>query len=440
MPTRIYPVSAKPIGRRLKSIRQTTPLGNVARATTPVERFLLLATVVVLPLQDHIPSIAGFSIVYVIFLVLAGYVLMNRSQALQIALSHPLFVTAYVLLALAFVSESLRSESSYGEILRIVQMISGATCIASLCRDRMALRTCLYGYILAGAWMSVLLITTTYGALDATSARDFDEASEIRSEVLDSNPLRANLNEMAFVSAQGSIVALAFALTTSRSGQRKLFLALCFLMLVATFLPMSRGGILIVAISCAAILYASPGKNIRNLLIAVLVAAFAVYLVPSSVVARFDLSTTQEEDARARLYTAVVERLPDYGLTGVGVGHFWGTWGRYNGFGRDDNVWGAHNGLAQATIYWGVVGFLGLVAVIVRAYRCLPKSCGSNSLSLALLGLAVSLVLFLMVIHTLYAKDFTLGLGLLVAGHCWIWPSGVVQPRWKRKRVKTSAV
>ena len=427
------------IGRRQRTARSIMVGGR----TSVMERLLLLSAIVLMPLQDHIPPIAGFSVAYLVLAALAGHAVLTRSSSLNKTFSHPIFITSYALILLAFVTESMRLEGSYSEIIRIAQMITGAAFIASLCRDQTALRVCLYGYLLAGVWMSVLLTLTTYGGLAATAARDFQEASQIRAEVLDSNPLRANLNEMAFVTAQGAIVALAFALTTSQSRQRKLFLVLCFVMLVATFLPMSRSGILIVAISCAVIFYASPGKKIVNLMIAVLIAAFAVYLVPSSVLSRFDLSTTQEEDARMRLYTAVAEHLPDYGLTGVGVGHFWGTWGREHGFGTDDGrdyVWGAHNCFAQATIYWGAIGLLGLVTVVLQAYRCLPRRYEANALSLAVFGIAVSLLLFMMVVQTLYAKDFTLGLGLLVAGRCWIWPSGVVQPPSKPKRVATSAV
>jgi hypothetical protein len=87
-----------------------------------------------------------------------------------------------------------------------------------------------------------------------------------------------------------------------------------------------------------------------------------------------------------------------------------------------EGVLGSHNGFFQVTIYWGLIGLGGLLWLIWRAYRCLPKHDGTDPLALCLVGISLSLFLMLTAQHNLYAKEFAVGLGLLVVGDCWIWP------------------
>jgi hypothetical protein len=122
-------------------------------------------------------------------------------------------------------------------------------------------------------------------------------------------------------------------------------------------------------------------------------------------------------EGRARVYTAAIEHLPEYLGSGVGVGNFWGPWGKRSSFGG----LGAHNGFIQVTIYWGLAGLLALAAVIWQAYRCLPANCGKDVIGLCLAGTAVSLFMMLLITHNLYIKEFSLGLGMLVGAQRWVW-------------------
>jgi len=61
---------------------------------------------------------------------------------------------------------------------------------------------------------------------------------------------------------------------------------------------------------------------------------------------------------------------------------------------------------------------------VYYAYKCLPKECGNDPLSLAVLGVAVALFGVMFVMHNLEFKGFSLGLGLLVGAQHWIWPAG----------------
>jgi len=398
--------------------------------TTCIERFLLMATIILLPLQDHIPSVAGFSIMFIVFGVLASYVILCRVRMLNKVWLHPVFRAVYIFLGVGFFMESLHPFTSYAEILRIGQMIAGAVVIASLCRDRPALRAGIYGYIVASIWVSVLLFLTSYSTLQGATATNFDQASELRAAAYRSNPLYINLNEVAAISAQGAVAALAIALTSSTALRRSLFFGIALFCTVATSLPLSRSGLGILILSCVTVIFSSGLGRSRTILLAGMVAAGTIIWVPDAVWSRMTFSTQARQgkmEARAHVYTVAVEHFPEYMLTGVGVRNFWGPWGEHSGFAGRRGVIGAHNCFIQATIYWGLAGLLGLIAVIWQAYRYFPEYCGNDTLALSLLGVAVSVLLLTLVVHNLYAKDFSLGLGLLVGTRYWIWPTGVIR-------------
>lgn len=419
--------------RNLNRVRVDTPPAArktfLRYPTTAMERWLLMATIVCLPLQDHIPNVAGFSIMYLLFAMLAAYVFLNRLRALARIWLHPVFLAAYILIAVGILVEFSHPYTSYSEIFRFALVIVGAIFIASVCRDKQALRAGIYGYLIAGVWMSILLFLTSYGALSGAAAADFNEASQVRAGMSTAIPLHANLNGMAFITAQGATLALALALATRQPRTRKLFLGIGLFCLLATFLPMSRSGILIAGISCAAVMFVH-GVNVRVIMAAIVLGLGILMWVPDVVFSRLAFSTEAREgkvEGRARVYTAAVEHFPEYMLTGVGVGNFWGVWGMHSKFASGHGVLGAHNVFIQVIIYWGLIGIGAFLAVIWQAYRCLPKQCGNDTEALCLPGIAISLLLLMLVMHNLYAKEFSLGLGLLVGARHWLWPHGVAQ-------------
>jgi hypothetical protein len=407
--------------------------------TTAVERFMLMATTVLLPLQDYIPAVAGFSIMYIMFTILTGYIVLNRARALARTWRHPVFLAAYALLAVSFLIESSHPYPDYSYIIRLVQAIAGAIVVASLCRDRRTLQAAIYGCLVAGVWMSVLLFLHSFGALSVATAINFKEATQVRSQVFAENPLETNLNFMGFIAAEGTVVALALALTTRSSHRRYLLLGITALCFVATFLPLSRSAIAIVILACGAIVLAHGVKQIRTLIVVIILGATMVIWVPNAVFSRLTFSTEADHgkvEARARVYTAAIEHLPEYVMTGVGVGNFYGPWGMNTSFFSlaKGNVTGPHNWYFAVTIYWGVGGLLALLAMIYQAYRCLPRRGRADPLSLCLRGVAISLFLYTLVQHVIYSKAVFLGLGLLVGARLWIWPHGIVQSASRQQR------
>jgi hypothetical protein len=423
------------LGRRPLPSGASTAVPHVLphSPTTRPERFLLLATILLLPLETHIRPVPGFSLLFFIFVLLAGYVIVNRPHILDRIWRHPVFIAAYACLGVSSLMEFTSPLSSYVVITSFGLMIGGAIVVAALCRDRLALGACLYGYIGAALWFSIVLFLNVYGTLQGVAATDFDEASQIRGQVLVDIPVRTNVNAMAFTCAQGGIVAFVLALTGSSPYRRTFFSVIAVFCLVAACLPMSRSGVAISILSCGAILYAYGVRHGKALIFAAMLGTSIYLLVPDAIWSRMAFQTEQGKmESRAALYTAALDALPDYIMLGVGAGNFSQKWGVDHGFvsrsafGLDVAV--VHNSFLQVAIYWGLLGLLTFVHMIWQGYRCLPERCGRDALALSLLGIAVSLVLLMFVASEFYYKGFSLGLGMLVAARYWIWRSGIVQP------------
>ena len=162
--------------------------------TDPGERFLLFTTALILPLESHIRQVPNFSIAFLIFAVLAGYVAINRLRCLDRVWMHPVFIAAYIFIGIIVAVEFSNPLSSTQEIGRFALMIGGAVLVASLCRDRTALKMLLYGYIGAALWLGALLFLTSYGTLSGTVATDYGEASLARNEAFRDSLIQGNLN------------------------------------------------------------------------------------------------------------------------------------------------------------------------------------------------------------------------------------------------------
>lgn len=398
-------------------------------ATTPVERFLLLVAMTTLPLEKHLPTVAGMSLSFLIFAVLAAYIIVNRPRALGEIWYHPVFIAAYAFVGVAFLLEFSSPLSRYDEIIRFVQMIGGAVCVAALCRDRSGLAVGLYGYIGAALWVSILLYLTSYGMLtEMGTTSSFQQASNLRGQ-LDTG-ITANKNALAFVCTQGAIVAFALSLSDRFRHFRILLLGMGIFCLVAAFLPMSRGAAVISSVSVATILYAHGIKHGKALILASILGIGIYILVPDAVWSRMAFSTEVGQsgrmEARAHVYTTALNRLPEYIMAGVGAGNYYAWWGLEKGFSSSRGLIGAHNALLQIAIFWGVLCLFIYLWFIWLVYRSIPLRCGRDGLSLALLGVIVSLGMLVMDSHSFYDKWFAFGVGLLVGARQWIWPTGIV--------------
>jgi hypothetical protein len=427
MTSMTYPKRGQNLHRVPAEVLSVVKKGQRQPPTTTIERLLLMATIVIFPLEPYLPVFGGVTTPYIVFAISAGYVLLHRPGTLARAWSHPVFLAAFVLLILGVLIESAHPLSSYIEVFRTGQAFIAAICVASLCRDRRALRASIYSFLIVGVMVSIFLFFTGYGALQQTTAADFAEASAVRGRVFED----VQANTVPVFAAQGAAVALALGLTARSPRRGMLLLGIALFCLVGAFLPMSRGGMVIVVASCASVMFAYGVRHVRVLLIATALAIGVLIWVPEAVLARMTVKHEFHEGeggSRTRIYKAALGHLPEYILIGVGAGNFKGPWGEKSAYynKRYGVVYGAHNAFIQVAIYWGLAGFSVLIWVVYLTYRCFPRGGNKDALVLCLYGIAVSLLLHMMVAHGLTFKGYSLGLGLLVGGRLWIWPKGIV--------------
>jgi hypothetical protein len=389
---------------------------------------------VTLPLESYFPAVAGMSFSFLIFAVLVTYTIVNRPRILGEMWGHPVFISAYAFIGVSALLEFSSQLSTYDHLIRFAQMIAGAVCVAVLCRDRSALTVGLYAYIVTALWVSVVLFSTGYETLQGMAAEDFNEASKLRSQAYRDKPVgEANINGLAVLCGQGAIVSFALSLSERLKHLRILLLGISAFCLIGSFLPMSRGAAAISLASFAIILYAHGVKHGKALILVSVLGVGVYAVIPDAVWSRMTYSTevgnSGKQEARARLYTAALNRLPEYIVAGVGAGNFLKNWGFQKGFaGLQDGaliVRPAHNSLIQITINWGILGLVMFLGIVWCAYRSVPLHCGRDGLSLALLGIIVSTGLHLLHTHGFYAKEFSFALGMLVGSRRWIWPTGV---------------
>jgi len=259
--------------------------------------------------------------------------------------------------------------------------------------------------------------------------------------MIQQNSIEENMNTLAFFVGQGTVAAMAMALMCRSVFVRYSLFGITALCLVATFLPLSRGGIVLTLIACIAVVMAYVGANrgtavqrvIRILALMLGLGMCMLLWVPKAGLARLTFTpktasgVTDTHEGRIKVYTAALTHLPEYWLVEVGAGNFWGPWGRRSQFVMRYGLIGAHNSYIQVTIYWGLLGLLALIGIVYSAYRCLPKKCGNNPYSLTVLGVVVALAILMLQDHSLYFKGYALGLGILIGMQYWIWPAGETQ-------------
>jgi hypothetical protein len=398
--------------------------------TGPIDRLLLIVTVALLPMQANIPTFKGMGVLFFVFAGLIVYQLFVRPRILFRTAQHPVFLTGFIFLGIAFIFETVQGHSSYSGILRIGFMMIGGVLLASLCRDRRALESGMYGYILGGVILSALLVFTTQGRLNPSEAGgDFYEASVQRGKVFQGNPLKDNLNTMSFFAAQSAIVAIALALGETRFFQRYVLFGLSAICIMGTLIPMSRSGLVILVMSSGLALFSYGVMRPRVILAVGVLAAIALAWMPAMMWDRLTISTEKTQmsnylqDSRVDVFQTVMKYFPEYAITGVGEGNYYGEWGSQRDFRQGNGqVMNPHNSYARVLINWGAIGLIAFLMFVWQVYRCLPTSKPRDPLKICLRALALAVFLWLFLIDTIQAKEFSMILGFLVAADLWVWP------------------
>lgn len=387
-------------------------------------------TLLAFPFEQELPTVFGFTIPFILFGILGAYVLLRRPQILSLVSRHPVFLSGYSFIGIGLFMEAYHNSWNYVYVFRFAEMLVGGILIATICRDRLALKCAFYGRLLGSMILAILLFTSSYGSLSHAKADDYKEAQMLRGRTFSESTVQTDINTVSFLIVQGALIALAFAVSTKAPSRHYFFLVIAGFCALASLLSMSRGGLVILLLSSAVVLFYRGIMSPKAIITGVILTISVIPLIPDSVLSRFTLSQTrayleggEELKSRERVYTAIIEHLPEYFVTGVGINNF-DDWGMQTGLWdpKTMHVSRAHNCYAQITIYWGVTALLAYLMLIWKAYRSLPIQYGTDPLRLSLLGIAVSVLLETMVIHGIQRKEFSIALGLIVGCHLWIWP------------------
>lgn len=399
-----------------------------SRNTNQLERFLLFGAIASIPLQESVPTVGGMSLSFIMLGLATMYIVLCRGREFSRICQHPIFLALGGFVGVGLFMELVNESDGFKEIFKISFMVLGGIVIASMCRDKEALKVALYGFLFGSFVTAIVLILSMYGKLSALSAGSFIEASHMRQQYSGENPLEGNLNQIAFLIAQGAVAGLALAFAEKQVYRRMFLFTLCAFCIVGTFLPMSRSGILTLFVSGGAVMFIRGILNIRVLVASLVFGVLIVALVPDVVWTRFTISTENLEgkdltqDARVNMYSRVVENLPDVIWTGVGISNYYGAWGEQHGFSiGHKSILGTHNCFAQVTMYWGLPGLLAFSLVLWKGYRYVPKPINQDGLLVGLVGVCLAMLLRSIFMHQLYDKGFSVAFGLLVGASTWIW-------------------
>jgi O-antigen ligase len=396
------------------------------RPTSRFEQALIAALVILLPLDNMLPVLGPVSTLWILFAGTFLFVFLFRRREMIRVLSSTTVLSLALLLSVALATEFRHPDSSMSDWIRLVQMAVASVLVATMCRDRLSLRAALISFLVIGVFLSAILFTASYQGLLSASASDFDQASKVRESVYQSTPLGANLNRLAFQTAQATIVAIALLFAVKRPAHRIALGLLAATAAIATFLPLSRGGVITLVIGAAVVLMSARKPLLSRIAVVAILAGAVIYMVPDAAWARLNFRpheySNQRKEARTGVYTAALDTLPEYILTGIGSGNFWEQWGQNNGFSHGNGkTLGAHNSILQITINWGIAGLLPFTLVLWNLYRVIPRGRKLDHMQGAIRGLATTGFCFLLVSHTYYAKELSIIVGVVLGAHLWIF-------------------
>ncbi len=382
-----------------------------------IEGSLLFFMLFILPFQNEIEILPGFSLVWGIFGLVGLYCLFVIPDRLNKNLFHPLLLIFYPLVAWAFLIETFSDHRSYSECFQILQMLVGAGLITTLMSAGHHQRVALYGLIAGGVYLSALLLSQAYQVLLGASVANAYGASAVRVEVFRDLQMNANLNEMAFYLAISSMSCLVLALDKASAWQARLLAYLCLVFCaLGALMPMSRGGAIVLIVSLLAVVRGYR-KSFGGIVVVggVLVGIIAL-LIPQVVLTRLTATNTEyqgKEDSRMVLVQNFFNEFSEFWWRGVGTNNYWEAWGHQHGFVfKEGFTVGTHNALFQAWVYWGFVGailFVGSYFIFLKSIAFLERGTLEASF---VKSLSVSLVVLLAVTHILFAKEISIILGL----------------------------
>ena len=389
---------------------------------------LVVLPVLAIPFEDEY-SFFGYSLAKVTILPLfVAVILFQPARALSVC-KHPIFLSGMAFLIWGGLAEAFHPSSDWKILNSMFQMFVFAALIASVSVNKVAFRRLLLSIPFICALLGLYLIYYYYGSVNI-DAGNWREASRIRGHAFDDFSRETNLNVLAYTVGMGAIVSLAKVLAASKTGQRIFWGMVYAACALGSFTPLSRGALLAVLAGSTMILWRGLRKSSMrsgSLLSVLAVIAIVFALMPGALTARFSLfapgGSVEEEgriESRTRIFTPLVEALPEYWALGVGTGNYFEGWNRTHGLSL-----GPHNGFLAAWIYFGLPGLVLLCLICFVAGREFLRRADTSWEGSAVSGLLVLALVWLVFTHNLYFKAFGVVLGLAMAASGRASSSGI---------------
>jgi len=390
------------------------------------DRLLIFLLVFSIYFEANLPYLGTASTPFLIFGFTFLYIGVTRLKTLMRLFSSKYFVASLVFAIICIFMETIHPFASYEFIFRYLNMTLGIFCIAVLCRDKTSFDIALFAFILASAFQSLFLIFGTVPLLRSFSAVGFYDASRARLQAFETFFLRGNLNEISYFSSIGAIIGLIWMYYERVKWKRVVLMTLTVPSILGVFLPASRTGAIIFFLSILIFVYKSK-INLRSWVLPSLILLLFLFLaVPDVVWVRLGsllrFAELQETDSRTKVYTAVLNNIDQYAITGVGAGNYWHGWavsaGITNRF-TTDVAMAAHNAFFQLWIYWGLPGLISFLALIYLYWTAVERNIAGNRMKSCLYIFMTMIPMIFLFYHSFYHKSFSIGLGMLLGARFW---------------------
>ncbi|HRH66853.1 MAG TPA: O-antigen ligase family protein [Bacteroidia bacterium] len=390
------------------------------------DRILIFLMVFSIYFEANLPYLGTASTPFLIFGCTLFYIGLTRLKTLLRLFSGKYFIASVVFAVVCIFMETIHPFPSYEFIFRYLNMTLGIFCIAVLCRDKTAFDIALFTFILASAFQSVILIFGTVPLLRSFSADGFYDASRARIQAFETFFLRGNLNDISYFSSIGALIGLIWMYFEPVRWKRITLMILTVPSILGVFLPASRTGAIIFFVSILIFVYKSK-INLRSWVFPSLILIIFLFIaVPDVVWVRLGsilrFAELQETDSRTKVYTAVLNNIDQYAITGIGAGNYWHGWavsaGITNRF-TTDVAMAAHNAFFQLWIYWGLPGLISFLGLIFMFRTAVDRNIEGDRMKSCLYIFITMIPMIFLFYHSFYHKSFSIGLGMLLGARFW---------------------
>jgi len=416
--------------------------------SSALDKLLLFLAVVTIFFEPYLPFFGGTSTAFFVFSFIMAYVLFTRLKAFKKIVTSIYFLAVIFFVVICLLMESIHSYPDYVYIFRFLNMSLGMFCISVLCRDKAAIDVTIYSFIFCSAGHSLYMMIGPMNFLRSLSARGFDEASKARIQAFEHLTIHDHLNDISIFSGLGALLGIVTWFYETNKLKRAGLVVLIMLSIIGIFLPASRTGALVFFVSLAIFVYKSRIKIRKWALPLAIFAVLLFFLVPEVVWVRITsigrFAELREVDSRAKMYTAILDILQQYFLTGVGCGYYWKQWAVDNGLTNIMDIYeplAPHNAFFQVWIYWGLPAFLTFIYMMYILSRALDKNIINHRQKASLYIFILIIPIVFLFYPRFYHKAFSVGVGIMLAARYWniFGDSVVAHPQREEKKVELQA-